>query len=78
LAFYDLGTVSRCASVFGPLACLDVPSGLGAASTVYGKTLLPSGFVGTDDLPSFNTAKICPSNKPISNANRQKKNKNHF
>ena len=68
----------RCASVFGPLACLEVPSGLSAASTYYGKTLLPSGFVGTRDLPSSNTAKICPRNKPTSNAKRQKKNKNHF
>jgi hypothetical protein len=30
------------------------------------------------DLPSFNTAKIRPSNKPKSGAKRQKKNKNHF
>jgi hypothetical protein len=34
------------------------------------------------DLPSFNTTKIRPQNKPKSNANRQKKNKktifNHF
>jgi hypothetical protein len=42
-----LGTVSGCVSVFGPPTCLDVPNGLGAASTCYGKTLLPSGFVGT-------------------------------
>jgi hypothetical protein len=27
----------------------------------------------TSDLPSFNTAKICPSNKLISDAKRQKK-----
>jgi hypothetical protein len=68
-----LGAVFRCSSVFGPLACLGVPSGLGAASTVYGITLLPSGFVELSDLPSFNTAKIRPSNKLISDAKRQKK-----
>jgi len=30
------------------------------------------------DLPSLTTARICLSNKPILDANRQKKNKNHF
>ena len=64
----------RCAFVFGPLACLEVPSGLGTASTYYGKTPLPSGFVGTRDSPSFNVAKIRPSNKPIPSPKRQKKN----
>jgi hypothetical protein len=46
------GAVLRCASVFGSFACLIVPNGLGLASKVYGKTLLPSGFVGIHDLPS--------------------------
>jgi len=39
------------------------------------KNLLPSGFVGTHELPSLNTINIHPTNKPKSNANRQKKNK---
>jgi hypothetical protein len=65
-------------SVFSPVAYRDAPNGLGAASTVYGKTLLSPGSVETHELPSFNTAKSCSPNKPKSNANRQKKNKNHF
>jgi hypothetical protein len=54
-----------------------LPEGLDAASTVHGKTLLSFRIVGTNELPSFNTAKSCSPNKPKSDANRQKKNKNH-
>jgi hypothetical protein len=43
------------ASVFSHVACLDAPKGLDTASTVYGKTLLSFRFVGTHELPSFNT-----------------------
>jgi len=46
------GAVLRRASVFSPVACLDAPNRIGLASTVYGKTLLPSGFVGIRELPS--------------------------
>jgi hypothetical protein len=64
--FLGLGTVLRCASVFGLLARLEVPSGLRAASTVYGKTPLPSGFVGTHDLTSFRFAhQTSPYQAPI-------------
>jgi hypothetical protein len=64
-------------SVFSPVACRDAPNGLDAASTAYEK-LLSFRFVGTHELPSFNTAKIRLSNKSISSLNRQKKNKYHF
>ena len=36
----------RCASVFSPVAYLDVPNGLDVASTVYGKTPFSFRFVG--------------------------------
>jgi hypothetical protein len=42
------------------------------------KIYFPSDRLGLPDLPSFNTAKIRPQNKPKSNAKRQKKNKKHF
>jgi len=66
------------AFVFGPLACLEVPSGLNAASAYHGKTQLPSGLLETRDFPSFNATKICPSNKPKLGTKWQKKNKHHF
>jgi hypothetical protein len=67
-----------CASVFSPLACLEVPNGLSAASTCYGKIYFHPNLLEPHDSPSFNTAKIRPQNKPKSNAKRQKKNKNLF
>jgi len=45
-----LGTALRRTSVFGPLACLDVPSGPGAASTFYGKTPLPPESAGVPSI----------------------------
>jgi hypothetical protein len=72
-----LAAVLMRVSVFSHVACRDAPNGLDAASTAYEK-LLSFRFVGTHELPSFNTAKSCSPNKPKSNANRQKKNKNHF
>jgi len=52
ILIFGVWAVLRRASVFSPVACLDVPNRLGLASTVYGKTLLPSGFVGIRELPS--------------------------
>jgi hypothetical protein len=63
---------------FGPSTCLDVQNGLGAASTCMGKLYFLPDLLELRDLPSSNTTKICPRNKPISDANRQKKNKDHF
>jgi hypothetical protein len=40
--------------------CLDVPSGLGAALTVYGKTPLPSGFDGTPRFAIFKHGQDLP------------------
>jgi hypothetical protein len=55
-----LGAVLGFASVFGPLACLDVPIGLGAASAFHGKTLLPSGFVGNPLIATFQRSQNLP------------------
>jgi hypothetical protein len=67
-----------CASVFSHVAWRDASKGLDAASNGYGKTLLSFRFVGIHELPSFNAAKSCSPNKPKSDADRQKRNKNHF
>jgi hypothetical protein len=63
----------RRAFASGPLACLDVPSGIGSASTVYEKTLLYPDLMEPHDWASFSMIDIYPTNKPISNAKRQKK-----
>jgi hypothetical protein len=55
------------------LACLGFPSGLVAASTIYGKTRLLSGFDGTPEFAVFQRGHDYPANKAKSNANRQKK-----
>jgi hypothetical protein len=59
-----LGAVLGCASVFGPPACLDIPSGLGAASAFHGKTPLPSGFVGTCDCHLSTQSKFAYQRSP--------------
>ena len=65
-------------SVFGPLACLDVPIGLVAASAHHWKTMLSSGFVGKLGSAIFQLAEIFPTKKPKFGAKRRKKNKHHL
>ncbi len=59
--------------VFSPPVCLDFPDGLDVASTAYEKNYFHPALMEPRDLPSFNTAKICPPNKPKSDAKRRKK-----
>jgi hypothetical protein len=70
--------ILRRKSVFGPSACPDVPYGLGAASTVYGKLHLQSDLMELDDLPSFKMTGIYPTNKLTLGTKRQKKAYDHF
>ena len=67
-------------SVFSPVACRDAPNGLDAASTAYEK-LLSFRFVGTHELPSFNTPRVAhqtsPNRTPI-DKRRIKTIFNHF
>lgn len=76
--FSSLGEVLRRRSIFSHHTRLEATNGLDVTSTCYGKTPLSSGFIGIHDLPSWVAASIRLGNKPISNANGQKKNENHF
>jgi len=43
-----------------------------------GKPCFLQDLMEPHDLPAFNTAKICPPNKPKSGAKRRKKTLHHF